>query len=168
MSKISGLNCNLVTILCEHETSVNLTFQLNFSICVWRNLVFQIVGRYHGWSLYVGPWRNTTVLTLFFWLVKSFKKLVNNRLADHLEKCGLFSNLQYGFRSSADLLTVVSDRTARVFNRSEATRAAALDTFKDFDRVWHAGVLLMEFRLRFLVLHFSCYTLMSFLMLCLI
>ena len=41
-----------------------------------------------------------------------------------LEKCGLFSDFQYGFRSSrstADLLTVVSDRIARAFNRSGAT-----------------------------------------------
>ena len=41
---------------------------------------------------------------------KVFEKLVNNRIVDHLEKCGLFSNFQYGFRSSrstTDLLTVV-------------------------------------------------------------
>ena len=46
---------------------------------------------------------------------KVFEKLVNNRIVDHLEKCGLFSDFQYGFRSSqstADLLTVVSDRIA--------------------------------------------------------
>ena len=50
---------------------------------------------------------------------------------------------QYGFRSSqstADLLTVVSNRIARAFNRSGATRAVALDTTKAFDRVWHAGL----------------------------
>ena len=55
---------------------------------------------------------------------KVFEKLVNNRIVDHLEKCGLFSDFQYGFRSSrstADLLTVVSDRTARAFNKSGAT-----------------------------------------------
>ena len=43
-----------------------------------------------------------------------------------------------GFRSSrstADLLTVASDRIARAFNRSGATRAVALDIFKAFDRV---------------------------------
>ena len=57
--------------------------------------------------------------------------------------CGLFSDFQYGFRSSrstADLLTVVSDRIARAFNRSGATRAVALDISKAFDRVWHAGL----------------------------
>ena len=55
-----------------------------------------------------------------------------------------FSDSQYGFRSSrstADLLTVVSDRIARAFNRSGATRAVALDISKAFDRVWHAGLL---------------------------
>ena len=75
---------------------------------------------------------------------KVFEKLVNNRIVDHLEKCGLFSDFQYGFRSSqstADLLAVVSDRIARAFNRSGATRAVALDISKTFDRVWHAGLL---------------------------
>ena len=31
---------------------------------------------------------------------KVFGKLINNRIVDHLEKCGLFSDFQYGFRSS--------------------------------------------------------------------
>ena len=70
---------------------------------------------------------------------KIFEKLVNNRIVDHLEKCGLFSDFQYGFRSSrstADLLTVVSDRIARAFNnRSGSTRAVALDISKVFDKV---------------------------------
>ena len=58
---------------------------------------------------------------------KVFEKLVNNRIDEYLEKC-LFSDFQYGFRpsqSTADLLTVVSDTIARVFNRSGAARAAA-------------------------------------------
>ena len=75
---------------------------------------------------------------------KVFEKLVNNSIVDHLEKCGLSSDFQYGFKSSqstADLLTVVSDRIARAFNRSVATRAVTLDISKAFDRVWHAGLL---------------------------
>ena len=55
---------------------------------------------------------------------KVFEKLVNNRIVDHLEKCVFFSDFQYGFRSSqsaADLVTVISDRIARAFNRSVAT-----------------------------------------------
>ena len=75
---------------------------------------------------------------------KVFEKLVNNRIVDHLEKCGLFSDFQYGFRSSrstADLLTVVSDRIAGTFNRSGATRAVALDISKAVDRLWYTGLL---------------------------
>ena len=56
----------------------------------------------------------------------------------------LFFYLQYGFRSSrstADFLTVVSDRIARAFNRSLDTRAAAIDISKTFDRFWHVGLL---------------------------
>ena len=77
-------------------------------------------------------------------VTKVSEKLLNNRIVDHQEKCGLFSDIQYGFRSSlstADLLTVVSDRIARAFNRSGATRAIALNIFKAFDSVWHAGLL---------------------------
>ena len=88
--------------------------------------------------------RNYRHVSLLSVVSKVFKKLVNNRIIDHLEKCGLFSDFQYGFRftrSTADLLTVVSDRIARGFNRSGATRAVALDISKAFNRDWHAGVL---------------------------
>ena len=137
---------------------------------------------------------------------KDFETIVNNRIVDHLEKCGRFSDFQYGFqssRSAADL-TVVSDRVARTFNRSEAARAVALDISKAFDRVCHAGhlyklksygisgqifsrissflgnsllrvvldgkssqdiqLMLKFLKGAFLVLHFCCYTLMTFLM----
>ena len=73
-----------------------------------------------------------------------FEILVNNMIVDHLEKCDLFSDLQCDFRSSrstANLMTVVSDRIAGAFNRSGATRTAALDISKAFDRVWHSGLL---------------------------
>ena len=75
---------------------------------------------------------------------KVFEKLVSNRIIDHLEKCGLFSDFQYGFRSSrstADLLTVVSDRIARVLNKAGATRSVAFDISNAFYRVWHASLL---------------------------
>ena len=57
-------------------------------------------------------------------ICKVFENLVNNRILDHLEKCGLFSDFQYGFRSyrsTADLFTVVSGRVARVFSKSGTT-----------------------------------------------
>ena len=52
-----------------------------------------------------------------------------------------FSYLWPFFRSTAVLLTVVSYIVARVFNRQRATWAIALNISKDFDRVWHAGLL---------------------------
>ena len=69
---------------------------------------------------------------------KVFENLKNNRYVDHLEKCDLFSDFQYGFRSSqstANLLAFVSDRSTRAFNRSGATQAGAFDISKAFDRV---------------------------------
>ena len=56
----------------------------------------------------------------------------------------LFSDLQYGFRSSrssANPVTLVFDRIASAFDRSGLTRAAALDITRAFDRVWQAGLL---------------------------
>ena len=87
--------------------------------------------------------KNYHPVSLLSVVSKVFEKFVNNRIVDHLEKCGLFPDFQYGFRScrsTADLLTVLSDRIARAFNRSGATQAVALDISKAFDRVWHAGL----------------------------
>ena len=65
--------------------------------------------------------KNYHPVSLLSVVSKVFKKLVNNRNVDHLEKCGLLSDFQYGFRSSrstANLLNVVCDRIARAINRS--------------------------------------------------
>ena len=73
--------------------------------------------------------KNCRLVSLLFVVNKVLEKLVTNRIVDHLEKSGLFSDFQYGFRSSrltADLLTVVSDRIARAFKRSEAAGAVTI------------------------------------------
>ena len=78
---------------------------------------------------------NYHLVSLLSVISEGFEKLANNRIVDHLENCGLFSDFQHGFRSSqstADLVTVVSVRIAWAFNRSEATRAVALDISKAF------------------------------------
>ena len=151
--------------------------------------------------------KNYRPISLLSVVSKVFEKLVKNRIIDHLENCGIFSDIQYGFRSfrsTAGLMTVVSDKIARVFSRSGAARFVALDISKPFDRIWHAGLLhkltsngisvrylalfplfsiiggfgwfwmgnlhkniqlMLEFlKGLFLVLHFSYYTLMTFLM----
>ena len=44
--------------------------------------------------------KNYRPVSLLSVVSKVFEKLVNNRIVDHLEKRGLFSDFQYGFRSS--------------------------------------------------------------------
>ena len=88
----------------------------------------------------VGAAKNYHPVSLLSVINKAFENLVNNRIVDYLEKCGLFSDFQYGFissRSTADLLTVVSDR----IDSYGATRAVAFHISKAYDRVCHAGLL---------------------------
>ena len=61
------------------------------------------------------------------------ERYMGNRLLVHQEKCGLFY-FQCGFRSSqstADLLTVVSDRIARALNRCGTTQAVFFTNLKE-------------------------------------
>ena len=46
-----------------------------------------------------------------------------------------------GLLDQLQIFSVVSDRIARAFNRSGATREVALDISKAFNRVWHASLL---------------------------
>ena len=149
----------------------------------------------------------TTALLVFSLWFKVFKKLVNNRNFDDLEKCGCFSDFQYGFRSSRStpgLRAVVSDRNARLLTGLGLLELQLLiypRFLTGFDMlVFFTNLRLMEFQCRylalfllfsvidgfewfwmeslhkniqlmleflkasFLVLHFSYYTLMTFLM----
>ena len=143
LSKASVLDCIPVVVLKNFEPELSYILAELFNKCLkkscfpdcWKVLsvvsVFKNVGERSTAKSYC-------LVCLLYVVSKVFQKLVNNRIVDHLEKCGLFSDFQYGFRSSqstADLLTVVSDRIARVFNRSGATRAGALGISKAFDRV---------------------------------
>ena len=88
--------------------------------------------------------KNCHPVSLISVVIKVFEKIVNNRIVDHLEKFGLFSDFPYlfrSFRSTGDLLTVVSDKIAGASTRSMATRAVTLDISKSFDRVWHTALL---------------------------
>ena len=88
--------------------------------------------------------KNDCPVSLLYVVSKVFEKLENNRLVNHLEKCGRFCDFQYGFRScwsNTDLLTVASDRIAGAFDKSRASPAVALDISKAFDMVCYAGLL---------------------------
>ena len=211
-SKVSGPDCIPMLVLknCEPELLYILAKLFNkclkescFPDC-WKVSSVVPVFKNVGERSTAKNYRPVSLLSV---VSKVFEKLVNNRIVDHLEKCGLFSDFQNGFRSSqstADLVTVVSDGIARAFNKSGATRAVALDISKALTEfgmlVFFTNLSLIKFQVRylalfllflvissfglfwmgnlykniqlmlvflnglFLVLHFSYYTLMTFLM----
>ena len=149
LSKLSGPDCIPVVVLKNCEPELSYILAKVFDKCLkescfpdcWKVSSVVPVFKNVGERSTAKSYRPVSLLSV---VSKVFEKLVNKRIVDDLEKCGLFSDFQYGFRSSrstADLLTVVSDRIARAFNRSGATRAVALDISKAFERVWHAGLL---------------------------
>ena len=164
LSEASGPDCIPVVVLKNREPELSYILAELFNKCLkescfpdcWKISSVVPVFKNVGERSTAKNYRPVSLLSV---VSKVFEKLVNNSIVGHLEKCGLFSDFQYGFRSSrstADLFTVVCDRIARAFNSSGATRAVALDISKVFDRVWHAGLLhnlsLMKFQVRYLAL----------------
>ena len=129
LSKASGPDCIPVVVLknCEPELSYILAELFNkclkescFPDC-WKFSsvvpVFKNVGKR-------STAKNYHPIGLLSVVSKVFEKLVNNRIVDHLEKCGLFSDFQYDSRSSPsskDFLTIASNRITWAFNQSEPT-----------------------------------------------
>ena len=149
LSKTIGPDCIPVVVLQNSEPELSYILAELFNKCLkescfpdcWKVLSVVPVFKNVGERSTAKNYRPVSLLSV---ISKVFEKLANNRIVDHLEKCGLFSDFQYGFRSSrstAGLLTVVSDRITRAFNRSGATRAVALDISKGFDRIWNTGLL---------------------------
>ena len=161
-SKASGPDCMPVVVLKNCEPELSFIQGKLFNMCLkescfpdcWKVSLVVPVLKNVGERSTAKNYRPVSLLSV---VSKVFGKLGNNRIVDHLENCGLFSDFQCGFRSSsstADLLTVASDRIARAFNRPVANQAVALYISKTFDRIWHAGLLhkLIEFQVRYLAL----------------
>ena len=123
LSKASGADCLPVVVLKNSELELSYILAELFNKCLkescfpdyWKVssvvLVFKNVGER-------STAKNYHSVSLLSVVSKVFEKLVNQQSYDHLEKCGISSDFQYGFRSSqstADLLTVVSDKIARAF-----------------------------------------------------
>ena len=106
----------------------NLTFIIRTGLPILVELI-DLVNSYNfsqmtltRWSTFLLGFQTVILIALLFWIY--FFPLMLVFVLQWLEKCGLFSDFQYGFRSSrstADLLTTVSDRIARAFNGSGAT-----------------------------------------------
>ena len=163
-SKASGLDCIPLVVLKNRELELSYMLAELFNKCLkescfpdcWKvSSVFPVFKNVRERSTA----KNYRPVSLFSVVSKVFEKLVNNGIVDHLGKCGLFSDFQNGFRSSqstGDLLTMVSDRIARAFNRSGATRTMALDISKVFAGfrmvVYFTNLGLGEFQVRYLAL----------------
>ena len=102
LSKAPGPDCVPVVVLKNCELELPYILAEIFNKCLKE-------------SCFPDCWKFSSVVPVFknvgerstaknyhpasLWLVKS-EKLVNNRIVDHLEKCGLFCDFQYGFRPS--------------------------------------------------------------------
>ena len=127
LSKASGSDCIPVVVLknCEPDPSYILAKLFNmylkesfFPECWKVSLVVPV---------FKNVWERSTAksycpVSLLSTVSKIFEKIENNRIFHHQQKCGLISDFQHGFgssRSTVELLTVVSDRTARAFTGLE-------------------------------------------------
>ena len=89
--------------------------------------------------------QNDRPISLLPIFAKIFESLINLAIVRHLVNAKLLSDRQYGFRqarSTADILTVVSERMYHTLDKAGEARAVALDISKAFDKVWHKGLLL--------------------------
>ena len=132
-------------LVYANKTKESITSQKFGSQDFWRvgNSVFN-KGKSAITPLFNGPEVLSFASDKAKFLAENFSK--NSNLDNSDNSLPVFHSRtdQYGFRSSwsiAKLLTVVSDRIARMFNKSWAIRAVALDISKTFERVWHAGLL---------------------------
>ena len=105
LSKVSGHECIPVVVLknCQPELSYILTEFFNkclkescFPDCWKVSSVVPVFKNVEERSTAKINYPNS----LFSMVSKVLKNLVNNRIVDNLEKCDLFSDFQYGFRSS--------------------------------------------------------------------
>ena len=104
-SKASGPDCIPVVVLNNFEPELSYVLPELFNMCLkefcfsdcWKVslvvLIFKNVGERSAA-------KNYCPVNLCSVVGKVFEKLVNHRIVDHLEKCGFFSDFQYGFRSS--------------------------------------------------------------------
>ena len=104
-SKASGPECIPVVVLKNYEPQLSYIRAELFNICLrescfpdcWNVSLVVLVFKSIGERSTAKDYHPVSLLSV---VSKVFEKLVNNRVVDHLEKCGLFSDFQYGFRSS--------------------------------------------------------------------
>ena len=102
MDKNLGPDCIPVVVLKNCEPELSYILAELFNMCLkescfpdcWKVSLVVPVFKNVGERSTAKNYHPVSLLSVVF------EKLVNNRIVDHLEKCGLFSDFQYGFRSS--------------------------------------------------------------------
>jgi len=87
---------------------------------------------------------NYRPISLLPCISKVFEKIIAEQLMEHLENHNLISIRQFGFRSfrsTADLLLLLSKNWQDALDTNQDTLVIALDIAGAFDRVWHRGLL---------------------------
>ena len=105
LSKASGPDCIPVVVLKNYKPELSYILAELFNKCLkefcfpdcWK--VSSVVPVFKNVEERSST-KNYRPLSLLSMVSKVFEKLVNNRIVDQLEKCDLFSDFQYGFRSS--------------------------------------------------------------------
>ena len=104
-SKVSGLDCIPVVVIKKCEPELLYILAELFNMCLkescfpdcWKVSsvvsVFKNVGERSSA-------KNYHPVSLLSVVSKDCEKPVNNRIVNHLEKCGLYLDFQYSFRSS--------------------------------------------------------------------
>ena len=137
----------IVLKMCSPELSPVLSKLFNkclsessFPIC-WKCASVVPIFKNSGERSQPGNYRPISLLPI---ISKIFESVIKSVIVNHLESQNLLSDKQYGFRSSrstADLLTVITEKIYRALDNCGEARVVALDISKAFDRVWHAGLL---------------------------
>ena len=103
--KVSGPDCIPVVVLKNSEPELSYILAELFNMCLkkssfsdcWKvSLVVPVFNNVGDRSTA----KNYHPVSLLSVVSKVFEKVLNYRIVDHLEKCGLFSDFQYAFRSS--------------------------------------------------------------------
>ena len=99
----SGPDCIPAVVLKNCEPEFSYILAELFSTCL-KESCFPDYWKVSSWSLYLRMlgerFKNYHAVSVLSVVSKVFEKLENYRIVDDLEKCGFFSDFQYGFRSS--------------------------------------------------------------------
>lgn len=147
-NKASGLDGIPALLLkkCAPELAPVLTklFQLSYDSGIfpdgWKSARVQPIPK-KGSKTQPSNYRPVALLSV---ISKVMERIINSEILKYLEHHRLIHDRQYGFRrgrSTADLLSYVTQIWNSALQSYGETSIVALDIAKAFDRVWHAALL---------------------------